>query len=184
MMAYARRTRSCSSSTAWAGADPDVPPADPRGQRVRLAQPVLRATCSCRRRSARSAPTHRPEFTVIDAPSFKADPARHGTRSEVFIVVHFGRKLVLIGGTQLRRRDQEVDLHDAELHRCRCRASCSMHCSANIGAAGDTALFFGLSGTGKTTLSSDPRAAADWRRRAWLERHAASSTSRAAATRR
>ena len=97
-----------------------------------------------------------PQFTVIDAPNFKADPARHGTRSEVFILVHFGRKLVLIGGTQLRGRDQEVDLHDPQLHCCRCRACCRCTARRTSAQAGDTALFFGLSGTGKTTLSSDP----------------------------
>ena len=58
---------------------------------------------------------HVPQFTVIDAPGFKADPARHGSRSDVFVFVNFAKQLVLIGGTQLRRRDQEVDLHDPEL---------------------------------------------------------------------
>ena len=98
---------------------------------------------------------HRPEFTVIDAPNFKADPAAHGTRSEVFILVHFGRRLVLIGGTSYAGEIKKSIF--SVLNYTLPRAGVlSMHCSANIGAAGDTALFFGLSGTGKTTLSSDP----------------------------
>ena len=60
---------------------------------------------------AATRPAHTPEFTVIDMPELQADPARHGTNSEVFILLNFAKKLVLIGGTQLRGRDQEVDLH-------------------------------------------------------------------------
>jgi phosphoenolpyruvate carboxykinase (ATP) len=98
---------------------------------------------------------HRPEFTVIDVPSFKADPRRHGTRSDVFVVVHFGRKLVLIGGTSYAGEIKKsiFTILNYTLPR---QGVLSMHCSANIGAHGDAALFFGLSGTGKTTLSSDP----------------------------
>jgi phosphoenolpyruvate carboxykinase (ATP) len=98
---------------------------------------------------------HRPEYTVIDAPLFKADPARHGTRSECFIFVHFGKKLVLIGGTHYAGEIKKsiFTILNYTLPR---QGVLSMHCSANIGAKGDTALFFGLSGTGKTTLSSDP----------------------------
>jgi len=98
---------------------------------------------------------HQPEFTVIDVPSFKSDPARHGTRSEVFVVVHFGRKLVLIGGTSYAGEIKKsiFTILNYTLPR---QGVLSMHCSANIGVNGDTALFFGLSGTGKTTLSSDP----------------------------
>jgi phosphoenolpyruvate carboxykinase (ATP) len=98
---------------------------------------------------------HRPAFTVIDAPGFKADPARHGTRSDVFILVHFGRRLVLIGGTSYAGEIKKsiFTVLNYTLPR---EGVLSMHCSANVGADGDTALFFGLSGTGKTTLSSDP----------------------------
>jgi phosphoenolpyruvate carboxykinase (ATP) len=99
--------------------------------------------------------SHRPEFTVIDAPTFKADPARHGTRTEVFIFVHFGRKLVLIGGTHYAGEIKK-SIFTILNFTLPLQGVLSMHCSANIGAAGDTALFFGLSGTGKTTLSSDP----------------------------
>src|SRR6187402_66960 len=98
---------------------------------------------------------HRPEYTVIDAPKFKADPAKHGTRSECFILVHFGRKMVLIGGTHYAGEIKK-SIFSVLNYTLPLQGVLSMHCSANIGARGDTALFFGLSGTGKTTLSSDP----------------------------
>jgi phosphoenolpyruvate carboxykinase (ATP) len=98
---------------------------------------------------------HRPEFTVIDAPTFKSDPAKHGVRSEVFIVVHLGKKLVLIGGTHYAGEIKK-SIFTILNYTLPLQGVLSMHCSANIGKAGDTALFFGLSGTGKTTLSSDP----------------------------
>jgi phosphoenolpyruvate carboxykinase (ATP) len=98
---------------------------------------------------------HRPEFTVIDAPNFQSDPARHGTRSDVFVLVHFGRKLVLIGGTHYAGEIKK-SIFTILNYTLPLRGVLSMHCSANIGSKGDTALFFGLSGTGKTTLSSDP----------------------------
>jgi len=100
--------------------------------------------------------THRPEFTVIDFPKFTADPARHGTRSEVFILVHFGRKLVLIGGTHYAGEIKK-SIFTILNYTLPLQGVMPMHCSANVGDEGDTALFFGLSGTGKTTLSSDPR---------------------------
>ena len=99
---------------------------------------------------------HQPSFTVIDAPSFEANPARHGTRSPVFIFINFTRRLVLIGGTSYAG---EIKKSIFTVLNCLLPADgvLPMHCSANVGASGDTALFFGLSGTGKTTLSSDPR---------------------------
>ena len=100
--------------------------------------------------------SHQPEFTVIDAPNFTADPARHGTRSEVFIVVHFRRKLVLIGGTHYAGEIKK-SIFTILNYTLPLQGVMPMHCSANIGRDGDTALFFGLSGTGKTTLSSDPQ---------------------------
>ncbi len=99
---------------------------------------------------------HAPQFTVIDIPSFKADPAKHGTRSDVFILVHFGKKLVLIGGTSYAGEIKK-SIFTVLNYTLPLQGVLSMHCSANIGKAGDTALFFGLSGTGKTTLSSDPQ---------------------------
>ena len=98
---------------------------------------------------------HRPDFTVVDVPSFKADPNRHGTRSDVFIVLHLAKKLVLIGGTSYAGEIKK-SIFSLLNYTLPLQGVLSMHCSANIGARGDTALFFGLSGTGKTTLSSDP----------------------------
>ncbi len=102
--------------------------------------------------------SHRPEFTVIDLPNFKADPARHGTRdgSDVCILVNFSRKLVLIGGTHYAGEIKK-SIFTVLNYILPLQGVMPMHCSANIGTDGDTALFFGLSGTGKTTLSSDPR---------------------------
>jgi phosphoenolpyruvate carboxykinase (ATP) len=99
--------------------------------------------------------THEPQFTVIDVPSFKADPARHGTRSEVFILMNFARRLVLIGGTSYAGEIKK-SIFTVMNYLLPLKGVMPMHCSANVGVAGDTALFFGLSGTGKTTLSSDP----------------------------
>ena len=99
--------------------------------------------------------THAPEFTVIDSPSFKADPARHGTNSEAVIAVHFGKKLVLIGATSYAG-EMKKSIFSVLNYLLPLRNVLPMHCSANIGRSGDAALFFGLSGTGKTTLSSDP----------------------------
>jgi phosphoenolpyruvate carboxykinase (ATP) len=96
-----------------------------------------------------------PQFTVIDSPSFKADPKRHGTRSEVVIAVNFGKKLVLIGGTSYAG-EMKKSIFTVLNYILPLSNVLPMHCSANIGAGGDVALFFGLSGTGKTTLSSDP----------------------------
>ncbi|MGE0449096.1 MAG: phosphoenolpyruvate carboxykinase [Vicinamibacterales bacterium] len=98
---------------------------------------------------------HRPELTVIDAPSFRADPARHGTNSEVVVALHLAKRLVLIGGTSYAGEIKK-SVFSTLNYLLPLRGVLSMHCSANIGAIGDVALFFGLSGTGKTTLSSDP----------------------------
>jgi phosphoenolpyruvate carboxykinase (ATP) len=98
---------------------------------------------------------HLPQFSVIDSPSFKADPKRHGTNSDVVIAVHFGKKLVLIGGTSYAG-EMKKSIFTVLNYILPLTNVLSMHCSANIGPAGDVALFFGLSGTGKTTVSSDP----------------------------
>ncbi|MBE7556009.1 MAG: phosphoenolpyruvate carboxykinase [Anaerolineales bacterium] len=99
--------------------------------------------------------THVPEFTVLNAPSFHADPEVDGTRSEVFIVIHFGQKLVLIGGTQYAGEIKK-SIFTILNYLLPQQHVMSMHCSANIGPDDDVAVFFGLSGTGKTTLSADP----------------------------
>jgi phosphoenolpyruvate carboxykinase (ATP) len=96
-----------------------------------------------------------PEFTMIDLPSFRADPERHGCRSETVIAVNLEKKLVLIGGTAYagEMKKSVFGLLNFILPP---QGIMPMHCSANIGRSGDTAVFFGLSGTGKTTLSADP----------------------------
>jgi phosphoenolpyruvate carboxykinase (ATP) len=99
--------------------------------------------------------THRPEYTVIDCPHFKADPARHGSRTETAIYVHYGRKLVLIAGSEYAGEIKK-SIFTILNYTLPLKGVLSMHCSANVGTGGDSALFFGLSGTGKTTLSSDP----------------------------
>ncbi|QDV38414.1 phosphoenolpyruvate carboxykinase (ATP) [Tautonia plasticadhaerens] len=97
-----------------------------------------------------------PEFTIVAAPDFKADPERDGTRSEVFILVNFERRIVLIGGT-LYAGEIKKSVFSILNYLLPLRGVMSMHCSANVGDRGDVALFFGLSGTGKTTLSADRR---------------------------
>ncbi len=96
-----------------------------------------------------------PGFTIIDSPSFKADPSRHATRSEAVIALNFGKRLVLIAGTSYAGEIKK-SVFTILNGRLPLEGVLSMHCSANIGREGDAALFFGLSGTGKTTLSSDP----------------------------
>ena len=95
-----------------------------------------------------------PEFTIIDLPSFKADPARHGTRSETVIAVNLTDKLILIGGTAYAG-EMKKSVFGILNYLLPVEGVMPMHCSANIGPNGDTAVFFGLSGTGKTTLSAD-----------------------------
>jgi phosphoenolpyruvate carboxykinase (ATP) len=96
-----------------------------------------------------------PEFTIIDTPRFHAVPSMDGTQSEVYIIVHFGQKVVIIGGTsyggEIKKSVFTILNYLLPLEHV-----LSMHCSANVGENGDVALFFGLSGTGKTTLSADP----------------------------
>ncbi|RMI20435.1 MAG: phosphoenolpyruvate carboxykinase (ATP) [Calditrichaeota bacterium] len=98
---------------------------------------------------------HVPEFTVLHAPMLLADPQRDGTRSEVFVVINFARKLILIGGTQYGGEIKK-SIFSVMNYRLPMEGVFPMHCSANVGKDGDTALFFGLSGTGKTSLSADP----------------------------
>jgi phosphoenolpyruvate carboxykinase (ATP) len=95
-----------------------------------------------------------PEFTIIDLPSFRADPERHGCRSETVIAVNFTEKLILIGGTQYAG-EMKKSVFGILNYKLPVDGIMPMHCSANIGPKGDTAVFFGLSGTGKTTLSAD-----------------------------
>ncbi len=100
---------------------------------------------------------HVPQFTVIDIPSFQADPQVDGTRSGTFILVNFAERQVLIGGTEYAGEIKK-SVFTALNYYLPKQDVLSMHCSANYGAhKSDAALFFGLSGTGKTTLSNDPQ---------------------------
>ncbi len=96
-----------------------------------------------------------PEWVVLQAPGFHADPETDGTNSEAFIVVNFGEKTILIGGTSYGGEIKK-SVFTILNYKLPAERVLSMHCSANVGPAGDTAIFFGLSGTGKTTLSADP----------------------------
>ncbi|CAN5918241.1 phosphoenolpyruvate carboxykinase (ATP) [soil metagenome] len=93
-------------------------------------------------------------FTVLHAPEFQADPAKHGTRSGTFIVLNLAERQILIGGTRYAG-ELKKSMFTVMNYYMPKQDVLSMHCSANIGPSGDTALFFGLSGTGKTTLSAD-----------------------------
>ncbi|MBV8152552.1 MAG: phosphoenolpyruvate carboxykinase (ATP) [Candidatus Eremiobacteraeota bacterium] len=97
----------------------------------------------------------RPEFTVVDAALFEADPAADGTASPTFILVDFSKKIVLIGGTRYAGEIKK-SVFTIMNYLLPLRGVLSMHASANVGPDGDVAVFFGLSGTGKTTLSADP----------------------------
>jgi phosphoenolpyruvate carboxykinase (ATP) len=97
-----------------------------------------------------------PNFTVLHAPEMQADPLRHGTRSATFIVLDLARRMILIGGTRYAGELKKAMFTVMNYYLPK-QGVLSMHCSANIGPSGDAALFFGLSGTGKTTLSADPR---------------------------
>ncbi len=99
--------------------------------------------------------SHVAEFTVVSAPNFKADPAIDGTASETFIIVSLEKKVILIGGTEYAG-EMKKSIFGIMNYLLPQQGILSMHCSANVGEAGDVALFFGLSGTGKTTLSADP----------------------------
>ena len=94
------------------------------------------------------------DYTIIDLPSFRAEPARHGCRTETIIAVNFTEKLILIGGTRYAG-EMKKSVFSLLNYLLPPVGVMPMHCSANMGPDGDTAVFFGLSGTGKTTLSAD-----------------------------
>ncbi|HET6274942.1 MAG TPA: phosphoenolpyruvate carboxykinase (ATP) [Candidatus Cybelea sp.] len=106
--------------------------------------------------SERPEPGFTPEFTVVDAALFSADPARDGTRTGTFVLVNFERRMILIGGTRYAGEIKK-SIFTVMNYLLPLRKTLPMHCSANVGQSGDVAILFGLSGTGKTTLSSDSR---------------------------
>ena len=98
----------------------------------------------------------KPEFTILVASDFEADPAIDGTRSDVVVVINLGQRIALIAGTRYAGEIKKT-VFTVLNYLFPLQGILSMHCSANIGIKNDTALFFGLSGTGKTTLSADPK---------------------------
>ncbi|MEZ5448590.1 MAG: phosphoenolpyruvate carboxykinase [Thiolinea sp.] len=96
-----------------------------------------------------------PQFTVLHVPDLLADPTRHGTRSSAFVLIHFAKRLVLIGGTHYAGEIKK-SIFSVMNYLLPQQGIMSMHASANVGKQGDVAILFGLSGTGKTTLSADP----------------------------
>jgi len=98
----------------------------------------------------------RPEWTIIAAPTFLADPLTDGTRQQNFSILNFSKKIILIGGTAYTGEIKKGIFSVLNFLLPEQKGTLSMHCSANVGKDGDTAIFFGLSGTGKTTLSADP----------------------------
>ena len=110
-----------------------------------------------RRPSREELDTFAPEFTIINCPSFKADPEKHGCRSGTVIALNFDKKVILIGGTEYAGENKK-SVFTLLNYILPGKGVMAMHCSANhaIGNPVDTAVFFGLSGTGKTTLSADP----------------------------
>lgn len=99
--------------------------------------------------------SHEPQFTIVQAPSFAADPDKDGVNSETCILINFAKRLVLIGGTSYAGECKK-SVFTILNYLLPGRGVLPMHCSVNTGERGDSAIFFGLSGTGKTTLSADP----------------------------
>ena len=97
-----------------------------------------------------------PEWHIINAPGFRANPSEDGTRQENFAIINFTKKMILIGGTGYTGEIKKGIFSVLNFVLPHQKNILSMHCSANLGKEGDTAIFFGLSGTGKTTLSADP----------------------------
>ncbi len=108
-----------------------------------------------RRASAEELDGHEPSWTVINACNFRADPKKYGLNSECFVILDFSRRITLIGGTHYAG-EMKKSIFAVLNYQLPQEGVFPMHCSANIGNDGDAALFFGLSGTGKTTLSADP----------------------------
>jgi phosphoenolpyruvate carboxykinase (ATP) len=122
----------------------------------RASAALFARTMFIRELNAEKLAQHVPEFTVIHAPNFHADPEIDGTHSEAFVLLHFGKKLILIGGTGYAGEIKK-SIFTVMNYLLPQKGVMAMHCSANYGKdENDAAIFFGLSGTGKTTLSADP----------------------------
>ena len=106
------------------------------------------------RPTSREIESHEPEFTLLSVNDFKAIPELEGTRTETFIIINFKKKIVLIGSTSYAGEIKKA-MFSVMNYILPTKGIFPMHCSANVGKSGDSALFFGLSGTGKTTLSAD-----------------------------
>lgn len=139
---------------AYAGADPDY------RLNLRIVNTQAWHNLFCNNMFLRLTPeeteTHIPEFTIICAPEFEADPSIDGTRQSNFAIINFSKNMILIGGTGYAGEMKKGIFGVLNYLLPHERNTLSMHCSANVGKDGDTAIFFGLSGTGKTTLSADP----------------------------
>ena len=140
---------------AYAGADPATQ------LKLRVVNELAWHNLFCYNLFLRPAPgadtSWTPDFSIICAPGFEADPAVDGTRQKNFAVIDFTRKLILIGGTAYAGEMKKGIFGVLNYLLPTQHQTLPMHCSANVGAQGDTAIFFGLSGTGKTTLSTDPQ---------------------------
>jgi phosphoenolpyruvate carboxykinase (ATP) len=136
------------------GADPEY------GMPVRVISQLAWHSLFARQLFIRSSPeqiaAYAPQFTVMFAPDFQADPAEDATNSETCIVISFSKRVVLICGTSYAG-EMKKSAFTIMNYLLPARGVFPMHCSANMGTEGDVALFFGLSGTGKTTLSADPQ---------------------------
>jgi phosphoenolpyruvate carboxykinase (ATP) len=137
----------------WAGADPEY------RLGVRVVTPNAWQSLFALNMFIEPSPEERdsfePGFTVLHAPEFQADPGTHGTRTATFVIINFAERQVLIGGTRYAGEIKK-SIFSVMNYLLPRQGVLSMHCSANAGRGGDVALFFGLSGTGKTTLSADP----------------------------
>jgi phosphoenolpyruvate carboxykinase (ATP) len=153
MMAYFQN-KDVFVQDCYAGADPRY--RLPIRVITEMAWHNLFARVMFRRATPEELPNHVPEFVIIDAPKFHAIPEVDGTASQTFILIDFTRKMVLIGGTEYAGEIKK-SVFSILNYLLPQKGVLSMHCSANYGQdKNDTALFFGLSGTGKTTLSADP----------------------------
>src|SRR5262245_23971938 len=148
------KTRSLFVQDLYAGADP----AHRLNARIftELAWHALFIRHLLRKPKASELAKFAPEFTVINLPSFKADPKKYGVRTETVIACNFAKRLVLIGGSSYAGETKKSVFTYLNFVMPD-KGVMPMHCSANVGPKGDSAIFFGLSGTGKTTLSADPK---------------------------